>query len=59
MHFKFRPYLDRFIRGFVTNSLRYFIAERDLEITYREAIALAARKKLIGRVAQKRVVITV
>ena len=59
VHTKFQPYLDRFIRGSVTNSLRGSIAERDLEITHREAIARAARKKLTGRVAQKGGVITV
>ena len=59
VHPKFRPYLDRFIRGSVSNSLRCSIAERDLEITYSEAIARAARKKLTGRVAQKGGVITV
>ena len=59
VHPKFRPYLDRFIRGSVSNSLRCSIAERDLEITYIEAIARAARKKLTGRVAQKGGVITV
>ena len=59
VHPKFQPYLDRFIRGSVTNSLRCSIAERDLEITHREAIARAARKKLTGRVAQKGGVITV
>ena len=59
VHPKFQPYLDRFIRGSVTNSLRCSIAERDLEITHREAIARAARKKLTGRVSQKGGVITV
>ena len=59
MHPKFQPYLDRFIRGSVSNSLRCSIAERDLEITYSEAIACATRKKLTGRVAQKGGVITV
>ena len=59
VHPKFQPYLDRFIRGSVTNSLQCFIAKRNLEITHREAIAQVACKKLIGRVAQKRRVITV
>ncbi len=59
VHPKFRPYLDRFIRGSVSNSLRCSIAERNLEITYSEAITRAARKKLTGRVAQKGGVITV
>lgn len=45
MHPKFAPYLDSFTRGSVTNSLRCFIAERDPEIIYREAIARAARKE--------------
>lgn len=45
MHPKFPPYLDSFTRGTVTNSLRCSIAERDLEIIYREAIARAAHKK--------------
>ena len=58
LHPKFQPYLDMFICGSVTNSLRCSIAERDLEITHREAIARAARKKLTGRVAQKGGVIT-
>ncbi len=53
VHPKFWPYLDRFIPGSVSNSLRCFIAERDLEITYSEAITRAARKKLTSRVAQK------
>lgn len=56
VHPKFQPYLDRFIRGSVSNSLRCSIAERDLEITHSEA---RARKKLTGRVAQKGGVITV
>lgn len=56
---KFQPYLERFFCGSVTNSLRCSIAERDLEITHREAIARAARRKLTGRVAQKGGVITV
>lgn len=30
MHPKFQPYLDRFIRGSVSNSLRCSIAERDI-----------------------------
>ena len=59
VHPKFPPYLDRFICGSVSNSLRCFITERDLKITYNEAIARAACKKLIGRVAQKGKVITV
>ncbi len=59
VHPKFPPYLDRFICGSVSNSLRCFITERDLKITYNEAIARAARKKLIGRVAQKGKLITV
>ena len=59
VHPKFQPFLDRFIRGSVSNSLRCSIAERDLEITHREAIARAARRKLTGRVAQKGGVITV
>ncbi len=59
VHSKFRPYFDRFIRGFVSNSFRFSIAERDLEITYSEAIARAACKKLTGRVAQKKEVINV
>lgn len=59
MHSKFPPCLDRAICGSVTNSLRCSIAERDLEVSYRETIARAARKKLIGRVVQKGGVITV
>ena len=41
MHPKFQPYLDRFIYGFVSNSLQCFIAERDLKITYHMAIVYA------------------
>lgn len=59
VHPKFRPYLDRFIRGLVSNSLRCSIAECNLEITYSEAMTRAARKKLTGRVAQKGGVITI
>ena len=59
VHPKIRTYLDRFIPGSVTNSLRCSIAERDLEITHREAIARAARRNLIGKVAQIGGVITV
>ena len=59
VHPKLQPYLDRFIRGSVSNSLRCSIAEPNLEITHREAIARAARKKLTGRVAQNGGVITV
>ena len=59
VHPKFQPYLNRFIRGSVTNSLRCSIAEHDLEITHCEAITRAARKKLTGRVVQKGGVITV
>ncbi len=50
---KFRPYLERFIRGSVTNLINRIIAELDLEITHREAMAQAARKKLTGKIAQK------
>ena len=56
---KFRPYLERFIRGSVTNAINRIIAERDLEITHREAMAQAARKKLTGKIAQKGKVILV
>ena len=56
---KFRPYLERFIQSSVTNAINRIIAERDLEITHREAIAQAARKKLTGKIAQKRGVILV
>ena len=56
---KFRPYLERFIRGSVTNAINRIIAERDLEITHREAMAQAARKKLTGKIAQKGRVILV
>ncbi len=48
---KFQPYLDRFIRRSVTNSLRCSIAEYNLEITHCEAIARVAQKKLTGKVA--------
>ncbi len=54
---KFRPYLERFIRGSVTNTINRIIAGRDLEITHREAMARAACKKLAGKIAQKRKVI--
>lgn len=46
VHPKFQPYLDRFVRGSVTNSLR-------------SDIARAARRKLTGRVAQRGGVVTV
>ena len=59
VHSNFRPYLDRFIRGSVTNPLRCSIAEQGLEITHREAIARAARRKLTDKVAQKVGAITV
>ena len=59
VHPKFWPYLDRFIRGSVSNFFRYFIVKRNLEIIYSEAITHAACKKLMDRVAQKRGVITV
>lgn len=53
VHSKLQLYLDRFIRGSVTNSLQCSIAERDLEIKHRKAIARAVRTKLTRRVAQK------
>ncbi len=56
---KFRPYLERFIQSWVTNAINRIIAERDLEITHREAMAKAARKKLTGKIAQKEGVILV
>ena len=59
VHPKFQPYFNRLIRGSITTSLRCSIAERDLEITNREAIARAALKKITGRVAQKGGVITI
>ena len=59
VHSKFQPYLQRFIRGSVTNSLQCSIAERNPEITHREAIVRAARKKLTERVVQKGGVIKV
>ncbi len=59
VHPKFRPYPDRFIHGLVSNSLQCLIAKHDLEITYSEAIARMARKKLTNRVAQKRGLISV
>ena len=59
VHPKFQPYLDWFICGSVTNSLRCSITERNLKITHCEAIARVAQKKLTGRIAQKGEVITV
>ncbi len=50
---KFRPYLERFIRGSVTNAINRIIAEHDLKITHREAITRAACKKLTAKIAQK------
>lgn len=50
VHPKFQPYLDRFILRSVANSLQCSIAKRDLEITHREVMARAARKKLTRKV---------
>ncbi len=51
--------MERFIRGSVTNTINQIIAECDLEITHREAMARAARKRLTGKISQKRGVILV
>ena len=56
---KVQPYLDQFICSSVTNSFWASIAERNLEIIYRKAIARVAQKKLMDRVAQKGGVITI
>ena len=53
MYPKFRPYLDSFIRGSVTNSLRCSIAERDLEITHREC-ARGSKKAYRQSCAERR-----
>ena len=45
---KFQPYLIGFARVSVTNSLRCSIAERDVEITHREAVAGTTHTKLTG-----------
>ncbi len=48
VHHKFQPYLIGFVRVSVTNSPRCSIAERDVEITHREAVAGTAHTKLKG-----------
>ncbi len=59
VHRKFRPHLERFIRGFLTNAFTHYLFDRDLAATYKEAAANSAQKKLTGRVAQKGGVVTV
>ena len=59
VHRKFRPHLERFICGSLTSAFTHYLLDRDLDATYKEAAARAARKKLTGRVAQKGGVITV
>ena len=59
VHQKFRPNLERFIRGSLTSAFTHYLLDRDLDATYKEAAARAARQKLTGRVTQKRGVITV
>ncbi len=59
VHQKFRPHLERFIRGSLTSVFTYYLLDRDVDATYKEAAAPAARKKLTGWVAQKGGVITV
>lgn len=56
---KFWHYFDRFIYKSISNAFQGFIAKRNLEITYSEVIAHAAYKKLTGRIAQKKRVITI
>ena len=58
VHQKFRPHLERFIRGSLTSAFTHYLLDRDLDATYKEAATRAARKKLTGRVAQKGGVIT-
>ncbi|MCJ1349797.1 hypothetical protein MMC31_008038 [Peltigera leucophlebia] len=53
VHRKFRPHLERFIRGSLTSAFTHYLLDRDLDATFKEAPARAARKKLTGRVAQK------
>ena len=56
---KFRPHLEQYIRGSLTSAFTYHLLDRDLDATYKEAAANAARKKITGRVAQKERVITI
>ena len=46
VHQKFRPHGERFIRGSLTSAFTHYLLDRDLDATYKEAAACAARKKL-------------
>ena len=56
---KFQAYLERFIQSSITNAINQIIAERDLEITHREAMLRATCKKLTSKIAKKKEVIFV
>ncbi len=45
--------------GSLTSAFTHHLLDRDLDATYKEAAANAARKKITGRAAQKERVITV
>ncbi len=45
--------------GSLTNAFTHHFLDRDLDATYKEAAANAARKKITGRGAKKEMVITV
>ena len=51
--------MERFIRGFLTSAFTYYLLDRKLDATYKEAAARAAQNKTTERVAQKGGVITV
>ncbi len=59
VHRKFRPHLERFIRGSLTSAFTLYLLDQDLDAAYKEAAARVAQKKLTGRVAKKGGVITV
>ena len=48
-----RKPLARFVKGSIANDYSRQIAERDLEIIYKEAVVKRARKTLIDTVVQK------
>ena len=55
----FQLHVERFIKGSITSAHARQLSERDLQITRKEAVSKATRKRLNGNVAQKGGVISV
>lgn len=58
VHRKFWLYLEQFICDSLTSAFTHYLLDRDLDTTYKEAVAHVARKKLTGRVVQKEGMVT-